>query len=183
MIARIKGLVIEKSFDAAIVDVGGVGYEVYAIPSDMSELTLGDEVSFTIYEHIREDQHTLYGFRQAESKQFFSKLLTISGIGPKVALAVLGTTSLDNLKQAIATGDPELLRGVAGVGTKTAQRIIVELRGKIDQSAGASSDETYQALVSLGYSSNQAAQAVAELPPEVSDAAERVKLALKGLAK
>ncbi len=183
MIARIRGRVIEKSFDTAIVDVGGVGYEVFAISRDLADVKIGDEVSFSIYEHIREDQHALFGFREPESRQFFAKLLTISGVGPKVALAVLSAASIDKLKQAIATGDPDMLRGVSGVGNKTAQRIIVELRGKINQTAGDSGDETYQALVGLGYSGSQAAAAVAELPAEVTDSAERVKLALKGMTK
>jgi Holliday junction DNA helicase RuvA len=183
MIARIRGRVIEKSFDSAIIDVGGVGYEIFLAPRDASDLQLGDEVSLTIYEHIREDQHALYGFREPGAKQFFAKLLTISGVGPKVAMAVLATATLERLQQAVASGDPDLLRGVSGVGAKTAQRIIIELKGKINESPGMVADETYQALVSLGYSNNQAAEAVAALPADVKDPAERVKVALKGLAK
>lgn len=183
MIARIRGRLIEKHFETAIVDVGGLGYEVWALPTDLSELHEGEEVIFIIYEHIREDTHVLYGFRSGEAKEFFGRLLSISGIGPKVALAILSSTSLDRLKQAIATGDPDMLRGVAGVGAKTAQRVILELKGKLDQMATSSGDETYQALVGLGYTSAQAAQALADLPGEVTDPAERVKLALKGMSR
>ena len=97
----------------------------------------------------------------------------------------MSSSSLDKLQQAVMAGDPQVLRGVAGVGTKTAERIIVELRGKLGQSpvGAASTNETYQALIGLGYSSAQAATAVSELPAEVTDAAERIKLALRGLAK
>lgn len=183
MIAQIHGRIIEKSFETAIVDVGGVGYEILTVSSDLDNVHQGDEVRFIIHEHIREDQHTLYGFREPESRQFFTRLIGINGIGPKVALAILSATSLDNLKQAIATGDPDLLRGVAGVGAKTAQRVILELKGKLDQTVENSGDETYQALVGLGYTPAQAAGAVAKLPSDVKDSAERVKLALKGLGK
>jgi len=184
MIARIRGRLIEKSFDSAIVDVTGVGYEVLALPVDLSDVRVGEEVTFNIHEVIREDQHALYGFRQAEAKQFFGRLLSINGVGPKVALAILSAASLDKLKQAIATGDPDMLRGVAGVGTKTAQRVILELKGKLDQTViNGGGDETYQALIGLGYTNAQAAEAVAQLPSDVKDSTERVKLALKGLAK
>lgn len=183
MIARIRGKLIERGYEAAIIDVGGVGYEIQALPTDLSDVQVGEEVTFMIYENIREDQYTLYGFRSAEAKQFFGRLLSINGVGPKVALAILSAASLDKLKQAIATGDPDMLRGVAGVGAKTAQRVILELKGKIDQTTANFGDETYQALVGLGYTSAQAAQAVAGLPTDVKDSAERVKLALKGMSK
>lgn len=183
MIARVRGRLIEKSIDCAIIDVGGVGYEVFSVPKDLADTPVGDEITLMIHEHIREDQHTLYGFRDAESRQFFAKLLSISGVGPKVALAVLSTATIDKLKQAIATGNPDLLRGISGVGTKTAQRIIVELKGKITLPDVGGGDETYQALVGLGYSGQQAAEAVAALPTDITDSAERVKLALKGMTK
>jgi len=183
MIAQIRGKIIEKNFESAIVEVGGVGYEILTVPSALADLHEGDEVRFVVHEHIREDQHTLFGFREPETRQFFTRLISINGVGPKVALAILSATSLDNLKQAIATGDPDMLRGVAGVGAKTAQRVILELKGKLDQTTDAMGDETYQALVGLGYTSAQAAGAVAKLPTDVKDSAERVKLALRGLGK
>ncbi len=183
MIARVRGRLIEKTFEMAIIDVGGLGYEILTISSDLSDLQPGAEVTFMIHEHIREDQHSLFGFRKAETKQFFARLISINGVGPKVALAILSAASLDNLKQAIATGDPDLLRGVSGVGAKTAQRVILELKGKLDQTVDGGGDETYQALVGLGYTPAQAASAVGKLPAEVKDSAERVKLALRGMSK
>ena len=183
MIARVRGTLLDKNFETAIVDVGGVGYEIYGLPTDFNEIRVGEEVTFIIHEHIREDQHTLYGFRTAEAKQFFGRLISINGIGPKVALAILSSTTLDRLKQAIASGDPDLLRGVAGVGAKTAQRVILELKGKLDQMTTDAGDETYHALTGLGYTNAQAAAAIAGLPTEVKDLAERVKLALKGMTK
>lgn len=186
VIARLTGRIAETGNDWAIVETGGVGYEVFASTSDVQQLQVGDEVKLSIYEHIREDQYTLYGFIKAETKGFFVQLLGISGIGPKVALAVISASSLENLRQAVAAGDPEVLRGVAGVGKKTAERIIIELRGKISSSNATgmgATNETYQALVNLGYPTAQAAEAVAHLPTAVTDPAERVKLALRGLAK
>ncbi|HSX14845.1 MAG TPA: Holliday junction branch migration protein RuvA [Candidatus Saccharimonadales bacterium] len=183
MIARIRGKLVEKTFDSAIVEAGGVGYEVLALARDLANQKIGDEVTFITHQYIREDQQTLYGFGQAEDRQFFSKLLTISGIGPKVALAVLQAATPTKLNQAIATGNPDILRGVSGIGNKTAQRITLELKGKINAPAAQAQDETYQALVGLGYSSSQSAEAAAKVPTEVVDPAERVKAALKGLAK
>lgn len=189
MIARLRGLVLEKDLDSVTIEAGGVGYEVAVIASDYGSLAPGEEASLHIYEHIREDTHALYGFSNRPSKLFFEQLLSISGIGPKVALNVLSAAPVTQLQSAIAGGDAEILRGVAGIGKKTAERIMVELKGKVTEGIGAtagaasSGDPAYQALIGLGYSPAQAAEAVRQVPPEVTGEQERVKAALKNLAK
>ena len=180
MIARIRGEVVEKTPDALVVECAGVGYELFVRPEDWGSASVGREVTLQVYEHIREDAHTLFGFAQTEAKRLFEQLLGVNGVGPKVAMAILGAANLKQLQTAIATGDPELLRGVSGVGKKTAERVMLELRGKLEISAGAASnDAAYQALVALGYSQQQAAEAAAAVPAEVKDEQARIKAALK----
>ena len=188
MIATLSGKISHKNIDHIILEAGGVGYEVFLATEDIGTAATGQNATLYIYEHIREDAHLLFGFSAPESKRVFMQLLSVGGIGPKVAMAVLSASSIDRLKQAVSAGDPELLRGVAGVGKKTAERIIVELRGKLGEAAGGTSlaganDSAYQALLGLGYSAPQAAQAVSELPADVTDEQERIKLALRRVGK
>lgn len=182
MIATLKGEVTGKSDSALIVEVGGIGYEVAVTVEDWGGAAVGRPISLYIYEQIREDAHNLYGFGQPAAKAFFTQLLGVSGVGPKVALAILSAASLERLQQAITAGDPDLLKGISGIGKKTAERIMVELHGKITATGtAAASEATYQALVALGYTPAQAAEVVMALPAEVTGEQERLKLALKGL--
>ena len=187
MIATIEGVVAEKTADTAIIELGGIGYEVILSVVDWGSTATGKNAKFYIYEHIREDSHQLFGFSEPAAKQLFMQLLGVSGVGPKVAMQVMSAANLNRLQQAIAAGDAELFKGVSGVGKKTAERIMVELRGKVSPTAGAgvvsSGDAAYQALLGLGYSPALASEAVAAIPPAVTDEQERVKLALKGLNK
>lgn len=183
MIATLKGEVTAKYGQMLVLETGGVGYEVSVTTEDWGAATVGKQASLFIHEQIREDAHNLYGFGELAAKAFFAQLLSVSGVGPKVALAILSATSLERLHQAISAGDPDLLKGVSGIGKKTAERIMVELRGKVTASGvAASTDSTYQALVGLGYSPDQAAAAVSSLPADLKDEAERVRAALKSLA-
>lgn len=186
MIATLRGMVVEKYGDTLVLEVAGVGYEVFVTQEDWSSSGAADQVYLYIYEQLREDTHNLYGFGELSAKQLFVQLLGVSGVGPKVALQILSSAGQPRLRQAIASGDPELLRGVAGVGPKTAQRVIVELRGKIETgvtSLAPVADTTYQALVALGYSPAQATQAVAAVPADITDDQARLKLALQGAKK
>jgi Holliday junction DNA helicase RuvA len=192
MIATIEGKVSEKIGDSVIVDIGGLGYEVVVPVSDWGAVKTGESAKFYIYEHIREDAHTLFGFSSIAAKQLFMQLLGVNGVGPKVAMQVMSAASLERLQQSIGAGDVDLFKGVSGVGKKTAERIMVELKGKVavtgDGSvmvAGApiaSGDPAYQALVGLGYTPAQAAEAVARIPKEIEDDQARVKEALKQVA-
>lgn len=187
MIAQLRGKVIEKDLDTVVVEAGGIGYEVMTTAADYGSITIGEETKLHILDYIREDTHALYGFSNAPSKRFFQQLLGINGVGPKVAMSILSAASLPQLQQAVAGGDAAVFKGVSGVGAKTAERIMVELRGKVEVGGagsksggpGGSVDAAYQALLGLGYTPNQAAEAVAQIPSDIIDEQERVKAALK----
>lgn len=183
MIATLTGKVTHKVGASLVVDINGIGYELLTTVDDWGSAKLGEVQSFHIYEQIREDAHNLFGFSDLQSKEMFIKLIGVNGVGPKVALATLSAAGVDRLSQAIASGDISLLKGVSGVGKKTAERIMVELAGKVTTTNAPVNDETYQALMGLGYSNSQAADAVAALPSDVTDVGERVKLALKGMQR
>lgn len=185
MIATIEGVVAEKIGDTLVIELGGIGYEVLVTASDWGAAAAGKSAKFYIYDHIKEDTHSLFGFSSTASKQLFVKLLSVNGVGPKVAMQVMGAATLDRLQQAIAAGDTDLFKGVSGVGKKTAERIMLDLRGKVAATgvvgAASSGDAAYQALLGLGYSSQQAADAVAKIPVDITDEQLRVKAALKQL--
>lgn len=191
MIASIKGIVEDKAIDRLIVDVSGVGYEVFVTDSTASELVLGKSVKLYIREQIREDTYDLFGFVSKDEKELFEKLLSVKNVGPRVALAVLNLGSHSKLRQAIAGGDAKFLQSAKGVGRRAAEQIIVELRDKVGlsssmqaeaiatRSGGGESDEAVEALMSLGYSIYDAKTALADVDPKLSTE-ERIKQALKG---
>lgn len=182
MIALLRGTLIEKLDNSLILDVGGVGYELAVTVDEWGAAKLGAESRYYVYEQIREDAHNLYGFSDLGSKQLFAQLLTVSGVGPKLAMQILSAAGESRLRQAITAGDPDLLKGVSGVGPKTAQRVITDLRGKVEEgSAGLApvADPTYQALIALGYTPPQATAAVGQIPAGVTGEQERLKAALK----
>ncbi len=186
MIATLLGEITEKLPDSLVLEAAGVGYELFVAVDTWGGAKVGEEARFYIYEQIREDAHNLYGFRELTSRQLFVQLLGVNGVGPKLAMQILSSAGETRLRQAIASGDPALLKGVSGVGTKTAQRVILDLRGKVEEGAAGLApvaDSTYQALVALGYTPAQATAAVNALPDDVTDEQERVKLALKGAGK
>jgi len=182
MIASLRGIPVEKLESTLILEVSGVGYELTLTVDEWGSAKLGAEAQYYIYEQIREDAHNLYGFSALGSKQLFAQLLGITGVGPKMAMQILSAAGESRLRQAIASGDPDLLKGITGVGPKTAQRLIVELRGKVQEgSAGLApvTDPTYQALIALGYTPPQATTAVGQIPDTISGDQERLKAALK----
>jgi holliday junction DNA helicase RuvA len=182
MIATLSGQLTEKLPSSLVLEAGGVGYELFVTVDDWGAAKLGSSARFYVYEQIREDAYNLYGFATLATRQLFVQLLSVNGVGPKVALAVISSAGEPRLRQAIASGDPALLKGITGVGPKTAQRIMLDLRGKVEEGvAGLApvTDETYQALVALGFTPVQATEAVAALPAEVTDSQARLKLALK----
>jgi Holliday junction DNA helicase RuvA len=181
MIATLSGHISERLPDVIILEVSGVGYEVFTTVEEGQSLAAGTEIRLYIYDHIREDIHNLYGFKTLATKQLFVQLLGVSGVGPKLAMQILSSGE-SRLRQAIAAGNPDLLKGVSGVGTKTAERVIVDLKGKLSAGVGGIApvtDDAYQALVALGYSPTEATEAVNRLPKGVTEPSERVKLALK----
>jgi len=201
MIALIRGTLAYKSIDHVIVDVGGVGYRLFIPLSTFYSLPESGEVSLYTHTHVREDALLLYGFLSMEEKDLFVILIGISGIGPKLAVNILSHIPVAELKNAIATGDVKRLSGLPGIGKKTAERLVLELKDKVGPAvsteavtAGASSpagqssgdllNDVISALVNLGYKENQARKVLEnmELAPEVT-MEETLKGALKVLVR
>ncbi|MBW4060981.1 Holliday junction branch migration protein RuvA [Candidatus Saccharibacteria bacterium] len=186
MIGTLRGLIAEKLSDTLILEVGGVGYELLTTVDDWGAAQVGAETKYYVYEQVKEDAYNLFGFSELSSKLLFAQLLTVQGVGPKGAMSILSAAGENRLRQAIASGDPALLKGISGVGPKTAQRVILDLRGKVEEgTAGLAplGDSTYQALVALGYTPAQASAAVAAIPDDIKGDADRVKAALKGIGR
>jgi holliday junction DNA helicase RuvA len=188
MISRLRGVPVGRSSDGLVLDVGGVGYLVAATPSALGRADSGREVSLETYLHVREDALQLYGFADASERELFVSLLGVSGIGPKVALAVVSSSPPAELRRAIALGDAARFQAIPGIGKKTAERIVLELKGSI---AGAiESGDTHSppselvardALMELGFSIVEAEQALARVDPGLP-AEERVREALRSAA-
>jgi len=188
MIASLQGKIKLKTGKFAIVNVGGVGYKVFCTTFVLDGLTINQEVDLFIHLYIRENMLDLYGFLTFEELEFFELLISISGIGPKAASAVLSIASIKDLKASIASGQVNLLTKVSGIGKKTAERVILELRSKILVSGSdvrklVSDDEASDALISLGYTSRQANQALKQVPTKVKEVENRIKEALRILGK
>ena len=173
MIGSIRGKIILKTDKFLIVETGGVGYKIYVSPDTLSKLAprlhsgqneTSSLVSFWIHTHIREDAHDLYGFLNREELEFFEMLITVSGIGSKSALAILGIASIETLRRAISTGDTAYLTKISGIGKKTAERVVIDLKDKMGEEIGGTSLQgeldALEALKSLGYSQNEAREAL-----------------------
>ncbi len=191
MIMYLKGKVINKGAGFIVVNVNDIGYQVFLAQRFLETINLGQTIEIQTHQYVREDSLCLYGFKTIEELELFELLLSISGIGPKSALGVMSIAAVGDIKQSIMRGDSGLLTKVSGVGLKTAQRVILELKekiGKIEYAAGKSagniggSDEI-DALMALGYSLSQARDALREVDVKVKDPGERIKLALRKLGR
>lgn len=190
MIGRIQGVLTEKNPPQVVVVTHGVGYEIDVPMSTFYHLPrTGENVELLTHLVVREDAHLLFGFLTAGERTAFRQLLKVSGVGPKVALAVLSGLSVDDLATAIATQDAARLTKVPGVGRKTAERLVLELRDKLAVSGGVARAGTspargdvVNALLALGYNDREAQAAVRELPAELA-LAEAIRQALKHLAR
>jgi Holliday junction DNA helicase RuvA len=186
VISRLRGAPTGRTVDGLVVDVGGVGYLVSATPSVLGRADGAAEVTVETYLHVRDDALQLYGFADAAERSLFVQLLGVSGIGPKVALAVVSSAAPDELARAIARRDSARFQAIPGIGKKTAERIVLELEGAIADAPVAASGATRElvardALVELGYSLVEAEQALAQVDPELP-AEERVREALRSAA-
>lgn len=183
MISYLKGTILAKTDDAVIIENNDLGFEV-AVPVTLwRRLEVGMPISLYTHEYLREDSRELFGFIQLGELKFFRKLISISGVGPKSALNIMALGTLSDLQAAIATGNIAYLTAIPGIGQKTAQKIVIELKGKLELSEGTGDHETIEALQSLGYSGAQAREALRRISPEVTDVGERVRAALKLLGQ
>ena len=187
MIAHIEGLILHKSDKFLVVDTGGVGYKVWTTLDTAASLTIGDKCALWIYTAVRETSIDLYGFTTMEEMSFFELLLDVSGIGPKSALSIITVASIDTLKRAIATGDTSYLNKVSGIGKKTAEKIVIELRDKLHAHKGEDGapsslrgeSDIVEALKSLGYSQSEARDVLKQIPSTIEGTNARIKEALK----
>lgn len=189
MIAHVVGVVAEKFNSAVIIDVHGLGYEVQVPSGDFDASLLGEEVKFHTYHHIREQSQELFGFSTLAAKKLFELLITVQGVGPKAALAILSLGDSEQVRNAIANGDSTYVTQASGVGKRIAERVIVDLADKVgiavqitrsgSSASPAMDDEALEALIALGYSLADASRALEDVPGDLSTAA-RVTQALKG---
>ena len=194
MFSYIKGSLESVNSAYAVVENGGIGYKINMPFRESSALSVGSDVKVYIYTHIREDAFDLFGFVSEESLRIFELLLSVSGVGPKAATAILDTFSPSDIVSAVSSGDSKLITKASGIGAKTAQRIVLELADKLkgfssstiptvdapSTVSGGMADEAIGALISLGYSENSARAAVMAAG-NASSVEELIKLALKGV--
>jgi Holliday junction DNA helicase RuvA len=190
MIATLNGKISQKLIESIVLDVNGVGYGLLIPQETHSKVNVDSELMLYVYEHIRENSYDLYGFAEIETKELFIKLINVNGVGPKVALNILGIGSVSRVREAIATGNIKLIQTAPGVGKRVAERVLIELKDKVgllsslDESTllvgddSALQDEAVQALVALGYSVVDAVNSLKPIDTELSTK-ERVTLALK----
>jgi Holliday junction DNA helicase RuvA len=198
MYAHIEGVLAEKGQEGLVIDCGGVGYAIIVSASTLAAApNAGERMKCYTILNVREDAMEPIGFTTSEEKRMYEKLRGVSGIGPRTALQILSSLSVSALSLALVTGDVAALSRAQGVGKKTAQRLILELREKVDNeelfgtgavnypamSAGGAASDAIEALMALGYQSSEAAKAVAALSPMPEKVDEIVFLALKGMSK
>lgn len=199
MIASVEGVVGAVAADSLVIEVGGIGYRVFAAPAILASAQPGSGLKLHTYHLVREDQQALYGFRTAEELGFFNLLLTVTGVGPKVALAIVGSRPTPDLQLAIMQQDQAVLVSIPGIGKKLAERVIFELKEKVaaagvaagvtagaGAAAGGSEGEIVAALQALGYSIGEAREASRAALADVgvsSTLEERVKAALRSLLR
>ena len=191
MIATLEGTLAYRSDDSVIINVGGIGFRVYVSSSTSSQLgAVKGRVSLYTHLHVREDNISLYGFASSEELALFKNLISVSGIGSKLALAMLSAFNPEQLIVAITSGDIDLLSRAPGVGRKMASRLVVELRGKLEKEwkdvalpLAPESADVIAALTGLGYSVAEATKAISRLPdPDSLSLEEKIRMALQQLA-
>lgn len=184
MIGSLRGRVQSLTPVSVLLEAGGVGYRVHASPNTIAGLRMGEEALLYMHDHVREDARDLYGFTSEDELALFERLISISGVGPKAGLSILSVGSAETVRRAIMAGDLSVLTSAPGIGTKIAQKIVLELKGQlVDADLAPGPDrEVLDALVSLGYSAAQAKQGLKAVAADVTDVSERVKAALRHLS-
>ncbi len=188
MIGRLRGTIVDKGTGSVVIDVGGVGYAVAVTPRSLVELPgLGEQAVLHTHLHVREDQLALFGFGTTDERDLFDLLLGVSGIGPKVAMAILATLSPDELRSAVVSDDTAALVAVPGIGKRSAQKLMLELRPKMDilEDVATGSGplvDARAALEGLGYTPDEIRGALASLPADLG-VEQLVKLSLRELGR
>ena len=187
MIAHIYGKIAEKFAGSVIVDVAGVGYEVIVPAGEFDRAVLGEEIKFYTYHHIREQSQELFGFSSLAAKKLFELLITVQGVGPKAGIAIMSLGESEEVRNAIACEDSKFIQKAAGVGKKSAERVVLDLKDKVglatkfsqtSQVSVSSTDEALEALIALGYNLADASQMLEGISPELSTE-ERITQALR----
>ncbi len=190
MISLLRGPIIETGNRFVVIDIHNIGYKVYVTDNTLHALKIGSEITLWTYLVVREDALDLYGFPSPQEKSFFELLISISGIGPKSALNILSLVSIETLSSSIRSGSVAHLVKVSGIGRKTAEKILLELKDKLggigsggEMSSDMSSDmDAIEALRALGYNADEAREALKKIDPKITDTGKKVKAALKSLA-
>ena len=189
MISSIHGKILELGDRHVVIDMHGLGFKVFVTEDTLHTLKTGADTTLFTHLAVREDALDLYGFREKKEKNFFELLISISGIGPKSALNILSLVASDTLASAIRSGSTAHLVKVSGIGRKTAEKIVMELKDKLgsvageDMSADMSADsDVIEALKALGYDSDEAREALKKIPKELTDTGAKVKAALRLLS-
>ena len=191
MIAYVRGVVVEKEPTRAVIEAGGVGYELLIPVSTYEKLPrTGSEAKVLAYHCVREDDEMLFGFATADERAMFGKLISVSGVGPKIAIAILSGSSVGELSMAIASGDAKRISAIKGVGKKTAEKICVDLRDKVDAFAGRGEaaaspvlKDAIAALRALGFNEETSSKMVADVfakNPDVDSVEKIIRLSLSG---
>lgn len=183
MIAYLKGNILQKTEGFLVIENSGIGYRVLVTPEVLEKKAVGDEVELYIHHKSGDDGQTLFGMPDFATLQFFELLITITGVGPKMALAIVSAAKIDTLQQAIGTGDVAIFTRMSGVGKKTAERIILELKSKMVgmglPGASESQSDIYDALINLGYNAQEVRSILPKL--EDGDMSDQIRSALKML--
>lgn len=189
MIAWLEGKLFSVEDGYAVVAVGGVGYKVFVSAYTLGTLAGRDTAALHIHTYVREDTLALYGFVSSDELRMFELLIGVSGIGPKAALGILSIADPVAIRTAVLGNDTSILTKVSGVGKKTAERVVLELRNKVakvaegEKSEVLAGSESLDALLTLGYSAAEAREALKLVPADVADVGARVRIALKALGK
>jgi len=188
MIGSLQGKIIFKADNRVEISTGGIGWEVFMSPADLNQINLGETAEIYTYHHVAEDKDDLYGFLKRKDKEVFEILLSVSGIGPKTALAIFAVGDGERIMKAISGAEVSFFRAVKGLGGKMAQRIIVDLKNKVGalrelDLTGESEGLLFQALNNLGFTAEEIRAILPLLPPEATTDNEKIKAALKLLGK
>lgn len=188
MIAHISGKIVEKFAGSVIVDVAGVGYEVIVPANEFERAVLGDDIKFYTYHNITDRSQELFGFSSLAAKKLFELLITVQGIGPRAGIAIMSLGETEDVRNSIACEDAKFIQKASGVGKKSAERVILDLKDKVGMAISKSqntenpqyfsSDEALEALIALGFNLNDATKALEQIPRDLPTE-ERITLALK----